>query len=120
MAAIDLIAEEPIRFVSKRIVSCDGGNVLAPYLYADTYANIVLGGGALGHPKVYINLVCSDLEWRKSEYTGIHYAVPIRTSLAHMPADTVSFATYVEITLDCCTKWPVGGIRFQKQDDHHH
>lgn len=25
MAAIDLIAEEPIRFVSKRIVSCDGG-----------------------------------------------------------------------------------------------
>lgn len=94
--------------------------VLAPYLYADTYANIVLGGGALGHPKVYINLVCSDLEWRKSEYTGIDYAVPIRTSLAHMPADTVSFATYVEITLDCCTKWPVGGIRFQKQDDHHH
>ncbi|KAG1472005.1 hypothetical protein G6F56_001790 [Rhizopus delemar] len=38
MAAIDLIAEEPIRFVKKRIANCDGG------------------GGPLGHPKVYINL----------------------------------------------------------------
>ncbi|KAI8068020.1 zinc-finger domain-containing protein [Gongronella butleri] len=38
MAAIDLIAEEPIRVVHQRIVSCDGGD------------------GALGHPKVYINL----------------------------------------------------------------
>ncbi|KAG0171442.1 hypothetical protein DFQ28_002697 [Apophysomyces sp. BC1034] len=38
MAAIDLIAEEPVRFVAQRIASCDGG------------------GGALGHPKVYINL----------------------------------------------------------------
>ncbi|KAI8381454.1 zinc-finger domain-containing protein [Radiomyces spectabilis] len=38
MAAIELIAEEPVRMVSKRIASCDGG------------------GGALGHPKVYINL----------------------------------------------------------------
>ncbi|CAO3625208.1 unnamed protein product [Cunninghamella blakesleeana] len=38
MAAIELIAEEPIRVVHQRIVSCDGGD------------------GALGHPKVYINL----------------------------------------------------------------
>ncbi|KAI9314777.1 zinc-finger domain-containing protein [Dichotomocladium elegans] len=38
MAAIDLIAEEPVHKVSKRVVSCDGG------------------GGPLGHPKVYINL----------------------------------------------------------------
>ncbi|KAI8140542.1 zinc-finger domain-containing protein [Fennellomyces sp. T-0311] len=38
MAAIDLIAEEPVRFVNQRIASCDGG------------------GGPLGHPKVYINL----------------------------------------------------------------
>ncbi|XP_032904175.1 NADH dehydrogenase [ubiquinone] iron-sulfur protein 6, mitochondrial [Amblyraja radiata] len=36
--AIDLIAEEPISEVTDRVVSCDGG------------------GGALGHPKVYINL----------------------------------------------------------------
>ncbi|XP_051872855.1 NADH dehydrogenase [ubiquinone] iron-sulfur protein 6, mitochondrial [Pristis pectinata] len=36
--AIDLVAEEPITEVTDRVVSCDGG------------------GGALGHPKVYINL----------------------------------------------------------------
>ncbi|KAI7899532.1 zinc-finger domain-containing protein [Cokeromyces recurvatus] len=38
MAAIELIAEVPIQFVSKRIVHCDGG------------------GGPVGHPRVYINL----------------------------------------------------------------
>nr|ALS04662.1 NADH dehydrogenase [Pseudodiaptomus poplesia] len=36
--AIDLIASVPPKKVSKRIVACDGG------------------GGALGHPKVFINL----------------------------------------------------------------
>ncbi|XP_017276497.1 NADH dehydrogenase [ubiquinone] iron-sulfur protein 6, mitochondrial [Kryptolebias marmoratus] len=36
--AIALVAEEPVRHVETRVVSCDGG------------------GGALGHPKVYINL----------------------------------------------------------------
>ncbi|XP_075068924.1 NADH dehydrogenase [ubiquinone] iron-sulfur protein 6, mitochondrial [Mixophyes fleayi] len=36
--AITLIAEQPVSEVKSRIVSCDGG------------------GGALGHPKVYINL----------------------------------------------------------------
>ncbi|KAI8872458.1 hypothetical protein GQ42DRAFT_104039, partial [Ramicandelaber brevisporus] len=37
-AAIDLIAKTPVTFVEERVVACDGG------------------GGALGHPKVYINL----------------------------------------------------------------
>lgn len=37
--AIKLVAEEPVSGVEARVVSCDGG------------------GGALGHPKVYINLV---------------------------------------------------------------
>lgn len=37
--AIDLIAEQPVSDVQNRVVACDGG------------------GGALGHPKVYINLV---------------------------------------------------------------
>jgi len=37
--AINLVAEEPVSNVESRVVSCDGG------------------GGALGHPKVYINLV---------------------------------------------------------------
>ena len=37
-AAIELIAQQPIRMETRRVVSCDGG------------------GGALGHPRVYINL----------------------------------------------------------------
>lgn len=37
--AIDLIAEQPVSGADSRVVACDGG------------------GGALGHPKVYINLV---------------------------------------------------------------
>lgn len=37
--AIDLIAEQPVSEVESRVIACDGG------------------GGALGHPKVYINLV---------------------------------------------------------------
>ncbi|XP_044522858.1 NADH dehydrogenase [ubiquinone] iron-sulfur protein 6, mitochondrial-like [Gracilinanus agilis] len=36
--AIDLIAEQLVSKVESRVISCDGG------------------GGALGHPKVYINL----------------------------------------------------------------
>ncbi|XP_073486873.1 NADH dehydrogenase [ubiquinone] iron-sulfur protein 6, mitochondrial [Aquarana catesbeiana] len=36
--AVNLIAEQPINESENRVVSCDGG------------------GGALGHPKVYINL----------------------------------------------------------------
>lgn len=37
--AITLVAEEPVTHIEDRVVSCDGD------------------GGALGHPKVYINLV---------------------------------------------------------------
>ncbi|XP_057566044.1 NADH dehydrogenase [ubiquinone] iron-sulfur protein 6, mitochondrial [Hippopotamus amphibius kiboko] len=36
--AIDLIAEQPVSPVESRVISCDGG------------------GGALGHPRVFINL----------------------------------------------------------------
>ncbi|XP_077052806.1 NADH dehydrogenase [ubiquinone] iron-sulfur protein 6, mitochondrial [Siphateles boraxobius] len=36
--AINLVAEEPVSNIESRVVSCDGG------------------GGALGHPRVYINL----------------------------------------------------------------
>ncbi|KAI8458152.1 hypothetical protein BY996DRAFT_4577557, partial [Phakopsora pachyrhizi] len=38
MSAIELIDQQPVRMVSSRIAVCDGG------------------GGALGHPKVFINL----------------------------------------------------------------
>ncbi|MGH0170342.1 UNVERIFIED_CONTAM: hypothetical protein FKN15_007717 [Acipenser sinensis] len=57
--AIDLVAEEPITEVESRVISCDGG------------------GGALGHPRVYINL--------KS-----HPA--LRTSESSVPSQTLSFA----------------------------
>lgn len=39
LAAIKLIEQAPVREVAERVVSCDGG------------------GGPLGHPKIYINLV---------------------------------------------------------------
>ncbi|KAI8801719.1 NADH:ubiquinone oxidoreductase 18.4kD subunit [Cladochytrium replicatum] len=39
LSALELINSQPVVQVHKRIVACDGG------------------GGALGHPKVYINLV---------------------------------------------------------------
>ncbi|KAJ1972335.1 hypothetical protein H4R35_004729 [Dimargaris xerosporica] len=42
LAAIDLIAEEPIRFVKGRRAVCDGG------------------GGPLGHPTIFINLDQAD------------------------------------------------------------
>ena len=38
LAAVELIAEEPIRLIDGRTAPCDGG------------------GGALGHPLIYINL----------------------------------------------------------------
>ncbi|GAA5841733.1 hypothetical protein JCM11251_007069 [Rhodosporidiobolus azoricus] len=38
LAAIELIQEEPIRIVQGRVAACDGG------------------GGALGHPRIFINL----------------------------------------------------------------
>ncbi|SCV68008.1 BQ2448_129 [Microbotryum intermedium] len=38
LAAVELIAKEPIRLIQGRVASCDGG------------------GGSLGHPKIFINL----------------------------------------------------------------
>ncbi|XP_047240727.1 NADH dehydrogenase [ubiquinone] iron-sulfur protein 6, mitochondrial isoform X2 [Girardinichthys multiradiatus] len=43
--AIKLVAEEPVTHIESRVVSCDGG------------------GGALGHPKVYINLHLQSYHW---------------------------------------------------------
>ncbi|KAK9474696.1 zinc-finger domain-containing protein [Dipodascopsis tothii] len=52
-AAIDLIAEEPVRQVHGRMAVCDGGR------------------GAQGHPKVYINL---DLDGPNScTYCGLRF-----------------------------------------------
>ncbi|KAG2206939.1 hypothetical protein INT46_005459 [Mucor plumbeus] len=56
MAAIDLIAEVPIRFVKERVTHCDGG------------------GGSLGHPKVYINL--DKAGPHACTYCGIRFQKP--------------------------------------------
>lgn len=56
--AINLVAEEPVSDIEVRVVSCDGG------------------GGALGHPKVYINLVrpCRHHQIKLFQVLGIHIA----------------------------------------------
>ncbi|XP_003134215.1 NADH dehydrogenase [ubiquinone] iron-sulfur protein 6, mitochondrial [Sus scrofa] len=55
--AIDLIAEQPVSEVGSRVISCDGG------------------GGALGHPRVYINL---DKETKTGTcgYCGLQFRQP--------------------------------------------
>ncbi|XP_034456315.1 NADH dehydrogenase [ubiquinone] iron-sulfur protein 6, mitochondrial [Hippoglossus hippoglossus] len=52
--AINLVAEEPVTDIQARIVSCDGG------------------GGALGHPKVYINLD-KDTKVGTCGYCGLQF-----------------------------------------------
>ncbi|XP_046874733.1 NADH dehydrogenase [ubiquinone] iron-sulfur protein 6, mitochondrial [Hypomesus transpacificus] len=52
--AISLVAEEPVSEVGARVVSCDGG------------------GGALGHPKVYINLD-KDTKVGTCGYCGLQF-----------------------------------------------
>ncbi|KAG6924769.1 NADH ubiquinone oxidoreductase subunit S6 [Chelydra serpentina] len=52
--AIDLIAEQPVNKVESRVISCDGG------------------GGALGHPKVYINLD-KDTKTGTCGYCGLQF-----------------------------------------------
>ncbi|XP_049891556.1 NADH dehydrogenase [ubiquinone] iron-sulfur protein 6, mitochondrial [Epinephelus moara] len=52
--AIKLVAEEPVTDIEARVVSCDGG------------------GGALGHPKVYINLD-KDTKVGTCGYCGLQF-----------------------------------------------
>ncbi|XP_077166954.1 NADH dehydrogenase [ubiquinone] iron-sulfur protein 6, mitochondrial [Paroedura picta] len=52
--AVDLIAEQPVTEVGTRVVACDGG------------------GGALGHPKVYINLD-KDTKTGTCGYCGLQF-----------------------------------------------
>nr|XP_014436085.1 NADH dehydrogenase [ubiquinone] iron-sulfur protein 6, mitochondrial [Pelodiscus sinensis] len=52
--AIDLISEQPVNKVENRVVSCDGG------------------GGARGHPKVYINLD-KDTKTGTCGYCGLQF-----------------------------------------------
>lgn len=59
LSAMELIAKEPIRLVHGRKAVCDGGNTLflSSLLYTFQPKQFILGGGPLGHPKIYINLV---------------------------------------------------------------
>ncbi|XP_053247137.1 NADH dehydrogenase [ubiquinone] iron-sulfur protein 6, mitochondrial-like [Podarcis raffonei] len=52
--AIDLIAQQPVSEVETRVISCDGGS------------------GALGHPKVYINLD-KDTKTGTCGYCGLQF-----------------------------------------------
>lgn len=52
--AITLVAEEPVTHIEDRVVSCDGD------------------GGALGHPKVYINLD-KDTKVGTCGYCGLQF-----------------------------------------------
>ncbi|EKG18940.1 Zinc finger CHCC-type protein [Macrophomina phaseolina MS6] len=53
-AAIELIHKQPVRWTSKRTVSCDGG------------------GGPLGHPRIFINVDKPQICW--CTYCGVPFA----------------------------------------------
>ncbi len=55
-AAIDLIHKQPVRWMKENKVSCDGG------------------GGALGHPKIFINLDKPQICW--CTYCGLPFVGP--------------------------------------------
>nr|ODN87467.1 NADH dehydrogenase (ubiquinone) Fe-S protein 6 [Cryptococcus depauperatus CBS 7841] len=53
-SAMGMVNEDPVRLVQGRRAVCDGGEYGAE-VKKDTYGKNK-GGGALGHPKIYINL----------------------------------------------------------------
>jgi NADH dehydrogenase (ubiquinone) Fe-S protein 6 len=57
LSAMELIANEPIRLVHGRKADCDGGIYCLVFSCHIPLIQSILGGGPLGHPKVYINLV---------------------------------------------------------------
>ena len=61
LSAMEMIANEPIRVVHGRKAVCDGGMSSD---VSDLTAGLdcsTVGVGPLGHPKIFINLVCSTL-----------------------------------------------------------
>jgi len=72
MAAIDLIHKQPVRWTDQKIVACDGG------------------GGALGHPKIFINTDKPQINW--CTYCGLPYAnTHHRKLLQSTPKDQLSY-----------------------------
>lgn len=68
LSAMEMVQREPIRLSHKRVTSCDGGQSreedperdgmsVLTYLHLPRY---ITGSGALGHPRVFINLVRSN------------------------------------------------------------
>ena len=56
--AINLLAEEPVVVINDTHTWCDGGIIIIIYeiKFIFYYILLFIGGDALGHPKVYINL----------------------------------------------------------------
>ncbi|KAK3714098.1 hypothetical protein LTR37_008127 [Vermiconidia calcicola] len=69
LAAIDLIHQQPVRWMKERTVSCDGG------------------GGPLGHPRIFINVDKPQICW--CTYCGLPFAHEShRKFLASQPSTT--------------------------------
>jgi uncharacterized Zn-finger protein len=80
--AIKLIAEEPIIKAKERVVACNGG------------------GGPLGHPKVYINLVMIDLSKYRFFFLPVLIVIFInRTNQVHTLVDIVDCVLRKKITI---------------------
>ncbi|KAH8100709.1 ubiquinone oxidoreductase 20 kd subunit [Cristinia sonorae] len=60
LSAMELISKEPIRVVNGRKAVCDGGASRSFYIAALLVSTPpfppIIGGGPLGHPKIFINL----------------------------------------------------------------
>lgn len=64
LSAMELVANEPIRVVHGRKALCDGGEFKPKTLFLFYFCSVLTywsGGGPLGHPKIYINLVGTRL-----------------------------------------------------------
>ncbi|KAJ9661053.1 hypothetical protein H2198_002212 [Neophaeococcomyces mojaviensis] len=71
-AAIELIHKQPVRWVKERIVACDGG------------------GGALGHPRIFINVDKPQICW--CTYCGLPYAhLHHKKLLESIPKEQLSY-----------------------------
>lgn len=57
LSAMELVANEPVRVVHGRKAVCDGGEQWHTHMILAGSLMIWVGGGPLGHPKIYINLV---------------------------------------------------------------
>ena len=88
LAAIELIQDEPIRLVEGRTAACDGG------------------GGALGHPRVFVNL----------DKPGPHAC---SYWCAHLALGRSASSAAQDLTPNLCLP-RYSGIRYERDHSHHH